>query len=282
MGDVCGVRGGDMRLTIDPRGNLAKASGCIDGSPIGQLVESDGYVLIEQRPGKCIVWLNGACVAPVAEAALYYFMSDSGCPRFALSFVPNRHATKICGSLEAAIRAIADEIGQHRRDHASRFASRPVDLASMASCPPLDLLLTSFAGIIEARGTEGVRDLLSRALQGRYLVVEHRARSDSFVLREIGSGYSGFEPDWSKRAAGRLLEEQPDVHYARWLAQTYRQALALARPVAQEVDAAIFRSDHGRRRFAYRRLLLPFVGDGDQQCLLSASVADPSVDLGIN
>jgi hypothetical protein len=196
--------------------------------------------------------------------------------------VPDRHATKICGSLEAAIRAIADEVGQYRRDHLSRFAFRPVDLVSVSSCPPLDLLLTNFASIVEARGMDGVRDLLSRALHDRYLIVEHRARSDSFVLREVGSGYSGFDPDWSKRAAGRSLEEQADVHYARWLAQTYRQVLALARPVAQEVDAAIFRPDHGRRRFAYRRLLLPFVGDGEQQCLLSASVADPSVDLGIN
>lgn len=271
-----------MRFTIDPMGNLAKASGCIDGIPIWQLVEGEGHILAEQRPGKCIIWLNGARVTPVAEAALYYFMSDTGCTRFALSFMPDRRATKICGSLEAAIRAVADEVGQHRRNHASRFAFRPVDIASVSSCPPLEMLLTNFASISEPRGIDGLRHVLSRALHGRYLIVEHRARSDSFVLREIGSGYSGFEPTWSKSAAGRLLEEQPDVHYARWLAQTYREALALARPVAQEVDAAIFRSDHGRRRFAYRRLLLPFVGDGEQQCLLSASVADPTVDLGIN
>jgi hypothetical protein len=75
---------GHMRFTIDPSGNLAKASGWIDGKPIAQLVERDGYILIEQRPGKCIVWLNGAHIAPVAEAALYYFMSDSGCPTVCL------------------------------------------------------------------------------------------------------------------------------------------------------------------------------------------------------
>ena len=279
---LCRSRGGHMRFTIDPSGNLTKATGSIECPPIRQLVERDGYVLVEQRIGKCIVWLNSGLVTGVAEAALYYLMGDIGCVRFALSFVPQQQATKICGSLEAAIRAIADEVARHRRSHTSRFACRPVDIASVAACPPLDVLLSSFVDIVKTRGLDGVQQLLSQARHDRYLVVEHRARSDCFVLRAIGSGYSGFEPKWSKSAAGRLLEEQPDIYYASWLAQTYRQALALEQPVAQEVDAAIFRPDHGRRRFAYRRLLLPFVGDGEQQCLLSASVADPTVDLGIN
>jgi hypothetical protein len=41
----------------------------------------------------------------------------------------------------------------------------------------------------------------------------------------------------------------------------------------------IYRPRYGRRRFTYRRLMLPFATVDGRQLVLSTSVADPSIDL---
>ena len=271
-----------MRFIVDHIGNLVQATGSSGAARTDRLLENEGCVLIEQRRGRYIISLNGARIQPVTEAALYYFMAGSGSAQFVVSFLPDLSPVRIYASRGAAIKAIADEISQHRRGHASRFAFRPMDIASLSSSPHLQLLLDNFAAVMRAQGLAGMRDYLACLRHDRYLIVEHRPRAGTLVIQEVGSGYAAFDPGWSRRAAGRVIEEQADVHYGRWLEQTYGQVLALGQPAAQEVDAAIFRPGYGRRRFAYRRLLLPFTGVGEQQCLLSVSVLDPAIDLGIN
>lgn len=267
-----------MRVTIDPTGQLVEARGSVGATAAAELIES-GHILIDAKDLRCFVWLNGACVSPLFEAALYYFICDCPCTRFAVYFTPDRKAARIFGSREAAIRAIGDELVRFRRALTIGFASRPVKLSSLSTGSPLQQLLESFSGSVATNGLPGIRQFLTRVLHNRYLVVEHQPLTGSLVLREVGLGYSGFDPNWSRTAAGRRLEEQADIYYGRWLAQSYREVLARQQPTAHEVDAAIFTVEQGRRRFAYRRLLLPFADNKGNQCLLSASVTDPAIDL---
>jgi len=75
------------------------------------------------------------------------------------------------------------------------------------------------------------------------------------------------------------LDEQPDVDYGTWLSRAYLGVLARKKARTEEVDAIVYRPRYGRRRFTYRRLMLPFATSDGRQLVLSTSIADPSIDL---
>jgi hypothetical protein len=113
-------------------------------------------------------------------------------------------------------------------------------------------------------------------------LVERVGREDTLLIRAIGSGYRAFDISWSAKSVGMPVDEQPDVDYGTWLSRGYLGVLARKQAQADEVDAIIYRPRYGRRRFTYRRLMLPFAIANGRQLVLSTSVADPSIDLRLD
>ena len=279
-----------MRVLIDPEGIIVDADrlmrrleGLPNGVPVlNYVVETIGLVCLETIEKGCRVYLHPKKIQSAMEAALYRTLLEQQPQRVLVSYAIGAGQHRIYASAAEAIAGIASVLWEHRPQRASRFANRPVDLATLRRFPSLQHLLDAY------RASEGSVDLLQRqevfadVLQGRFLIVERRGRDDTLLIRAIGLGYRAFDTSWLAKAAGLPLDEQPDVDYGTWLAKGYLGVLAGRQAQAEEVDAIIYRPRYGRRRFTYRRLMLPFATADGRQLVLSTSVTDPSIDLSLD
>ena len=279
-----------MRVLIDPEGTIVDADRLtrrLEGLPnsvpvLNYVVETIGLVWLETIEKGCLVYLHPKKIQSAMEAALYRTLLEQQPQRVLVSYAIGAGQHKIYASAAEAIAGIASVLWEHRPQRSSRFARRSVDLATLRRFPSLQHLLDAY------RANEGSVDLLQRqdlladVLQGRFLIVERLGRDDTLLIRAIGSGYRAFDTTWSAKSAGMPLDEQPDVDYGTWLGKSYLGVLARKQAQADEVDAIIYRPRYGRRRFTYRRLMLPFTTADGRQLVLSTSVADPSIDLRLD
>lgn len=65
------------------------------------------------------------------------------------------------------------------------------------------------------------------------------------------------------------------------MATPYRQVLSTGEPSLDDVDAVITWPQQPRIGYRYRRLVLPFEGNGDSTLLLGVTLVDPNIDLRI-
>ena len=279
-----------MRVLIDPEGTIVDADRLtrrLEGLPnsvavLNYVVETIGLVWLETIEKGCLVYLHPKKIQPAMEAALYRTLLEQQPQRVLVSYAIGAGQHKIYASAAEAIAGIASVLWEQRPQRSSRFASRPVDLATLKRFPSLQRLLDAY------RASEGSVDLLQRqevlvnVLQSRFLIAERVGREDILLVRAVGSGYRAFDTSWSAKSAGLPLDEQPDVDYGTWLAKGYLGVLARKQAQAEEVDAIIYRPRYGRRRFTYRRLMLPFATADGRQLVLSTSVTDPSIDLRLD
>ncbi len=129
---------------------------------------------------------------------------------------------------------------------------------------------------------ERLAPLLERALNGRFVLVEAPPDSPSLVIKDIGSGLRKPAHHWLSRSIGNRVEDQPDYAYGKWVAGSYRDVLTQGRsPTCGNVDAVISFPQEARQSFRYRRLLLPFIGDGKPDIMLCASLVDPDINLRV-
>ncbi len=279
-----------MRVLIDPEGTIVDADRLtrrLEGLPnsvavLNYVVETIGLVWLEAIERGCLVYLHPKKIRPAMEAALYRTLLEQEPQRVLVSYAIGTGQHRIYASAAEAIAGIASVLWEQRPQRSSRFASRPVDLATLNRFPSLQYVLDAY------RASEGSIDLLQRqellvnVLQGRFLIAERFGREDTLLIRAIGSGYRAFDTSWSINSAGLPLDEQPDVDYGTWLAKSYLRVLARKKARTEEVDAIIYRPRYGRRRFTYRRLMLPFATSDGRQLVLSTSIADPSIDLRLD
>jgi hypothetical protein len=276
-----------MRVLIDPEGTIVDADWFtrrLEGLPnsvavLNYVVETIGLVWFETIEKGCRIYLHPKKIQPAMEAALYRTLLEQQPQRVLVSYAIGAGQHKIYASAAEAIAGIASVLWEQRPQRSSRFASRPVDLATLKGFPSLQHLLDAY------RASEGSidllqqQDLLANELQSRFLIVERVGREDTLLVRAVGSGYRAFDTNWSAKSVGMPLDEQPDVDYGTWLARGYLGVLARKQAQTEEVDAIIYRPRYGRRRFTYRRLMLPFASANGRQLVLSTSVTDPSIDL---
>ncbi len=279
-----------MRVLIDPEGTIVDADRLtrrLEGLPnsvavLNYVVETIGLVWLETIEKGCRIYLHPQKIQSAMEAALYRTLLEQQPQRVLVSYAIGAGQHKIYASAAEAIAGIASVLWEQRPQRSSRFASRPVDLATLKGFPSLQHLLDAY------RASEGSIDLLQRqdllanVLQSRFLIVERVGREDTLLIRAIGSGYRAFDTNWSAKSVGMPLDEQPDVDYGTWLSRGYLGVLARKKAQAEEVDAIIYRPRYGRRRFTYRRLMLPFATADGRQLVLSTSVSDPSIDLRLD
>jgi hypothetical protein len=239
-----------------------------------------GYAWVDQSGVGYQVRLHPSKMGPKAEAALYFFLLEGRPERVlvTLSF------SEMCqhwlyGSAADAVQGITRAIVAERQKGSRRFHSRSADPAALRGFPSLQHLLDLYRSDRSLFNPSKLQRLFPVMRESRFLLVERVERKDVLLLRSVGNGYQAFDSKWSTSSAGLRLEEQPDVDYGTWLTHGYLAAIDGEAPKTEEVDAIIYRPRQGRRRFTYRRLMLPFSGDGGRQFLLSASMPDLSVDL---
>ena len=247
---------------------------------VSYVVDTMGFVWIDKGSSGCKVRLKPASIAPETEAALYFALLEGTTTRVLISWTRGKIVDhSLYPTADDAVSAISRAINSERRQRPRRFSQRSTSLGGLSGYPSLQRLLDHYRISNGVSDHTALQDLLPTMAEARYLLVERRARGDVLLIRGVGSGYSAFDSKWSTRSHGLRLEEQPDAEYGCWLATNYLDAMRECVPRSDEVDATIYHPRLGRRRFTYRRLMLPYAARGDRQFLLSASMPDPSVDL---
>jgi hypothetical protein len=279
-----------MRVVIDPEGTIIDADWftrrlrCLPNSVsvLNYVVGTIGFVWFETTQKGCRIYLCPPKIQPAMEAALYRTLLEQQPSRVLVWFGTGAGQCRIYASASKAIAGIAIVIWGLRRERSNRFVSRPVNFATLKEFPSLQHLLDVYRASERSIDLLQQREFLGNLLHSRYLIAEGFGGDDILRIRSVGSGYRAFDTSWSTKSAGTRLDEQPDVDYGMWLAISYRRALAEMQAQLEEVEAIIYRPRHGRRRFAYRRLMLPFATADGRELVLSASVTDTSINLGVD
>jgi hypothetical protein len=264
---------------------LARRLGALppDVDFVNYVVNTMAFAWLDARELGFQVRLQPTKIAPQTEAALYFILLERRPERVLVSLSLGEACNhKMYASGAEAVQGITSAIAAERQKRSRRFRSRSADFSALRGFPSLQRLLDLYQSSNARLDPVRLEALLSPMLESRFLLAERIQRDDVLLITAVGNGYRAFDNRWFIRSAGLRLEEQPDVDYGIWLAKGYRAVLDGKAPQTEEVDAVIYRPRRGRRRFTYRRLMLPFSGAGGRQFLLSTSMPDPSIDLSVH
>ena len=123
--------------------------------------------------------------------------------------------------------------------------------------------------------------LLPPSLTERAIVLEASQSNTRLIIRHLGRGFRIFDTRWIQKAPGQDFEEQPDLRYGRWAAESYRMALQARMPIADDVDAIVDNPyAQSRNRSLYRRIIVPIPRRDGSTLLLGCSTLDSTIHLG--
>jgi hypothetical protein len=212
-----------------------------------------------------------------ALAQLVYLLSDARETRVVLSYFHLRWCHEIVSSTERAVARILALVDVVKVSSSNAVLAQPVELAALRG--PLHDLVQHWKRRLSWRDFAQFVDRACEYADGRYVLLEHDRDRHAFVFRDFGAGL----PEWGKHCLsanrGRLLDDLPDDQFGRACTLAYGDALDKFSPMLQAVDANISWPKYGTLRSCYWRLMLPVTDPAGRIWLLSASRADPAIDL---
>jgi hypothetical protein len=240
-----------------------------------------GFVTIKEMGGSLRISLRPKVVSPIAFSALLYWLHDRVVDRVLISFLDREWSHEMLPSRQDAVRKLMSRVdfGQASRD--GDFLQEALPLESLSSSSPLKGVLDFWSASGGKFDRERLTPLLQRALNGRFVLVEASPDRPSLVIKDVGGGLSKPAEYWLARSIGNRVEDQPDYDYGKWIANFYRQVITTGTPSLGDVDAVINWPQQARRSFRYRRLVVPFNGEGNSTMLLGASLVDPGINLRV-
>lgn len=244
-------------------------------------VRNLGYVAVKELNGSLRISLRPAVVSPIAFSAVLYWLYDRPADRVLISFLEGEWAHEMLRSRKDAVRSLMArvEFGKGTRD--GDFLQQNLPLDSLPQSSPLKSVLELWSASGGKFDRERLMPLLERALKGRFVLAQAVSDRPSLIIKDIGSGLRRPAQHWLARSIGNRVEDQPDYAYGKWVAGTYRDVLNKRVPDLGDVDAVISFPHEARQSFRYRRLLLPFIGEGDVEMILCASLVDPTINLRV-
>lgn len=240
-----------------------------------------GFVAAKEMGGSMRVSLRPAVVSPIAFGALLYWLHDRDADRVLISFFDRAWSHEMLPSRAEAVRRLLAcvDFGVGNRDN--DFLSRELPVESLPDTSPLRAVLAMWSESNGRFNRDQLTPFLERALNGRYVLVEASPVNSALLLKDVGGGLSKPAEYWLARSIGNRVEDQPDYDYGKWIAKFYREVIASGRPSLSDVDAVIKWPEHSRQSFRYRRLVLPYKGEGSSTVLLGASLVEPTINLRV-
>jgi hypothetical protein len=241
-------------------------------APVGARMSAASSVRVRIRP---------QTASPVAFAALMYWLGDSCATRILVSSYQDHWTHALYGDLiEAKARLIAF-MRPSLADRAGDFLSRHTDPDRVDNRDPLIKLVRLAAEYDAPLSLPRIQPILDHGLQGRYTYVSAASDLKHLIIKTVGSGFAKEATYWLQRSIGTRLEDQPDQAFGAWVADAYRETMRSGRPAIDDVDVIVAWPTDGRRRYTYRRLLVPIKAPGDAFGVLCATLQDRSIDLRV-
>jgi hypothetical protein len=240
-----------------------------------------GFVAAKELRGSLRVSLRPAVVSPIAFTALLYWLHDRTADRVLVSFFDRVWSHEMLRSRADAVKRLLARVDFAIGGRESDFLHQELPLESLVEASPLKRLLTLWSEASGVFDHERLAPILSGTLKERFVLVESSPARSALVLKGVGGGLSKPADHWLARSVGHRVEDQPDYDYGKWIAKYYRKVIASGEPSLSDVDAVIKWPEHSRQSFRYRRLVLPFKGEGSSTMLLGASLVDTSINLRV-
>jgi hypothetical protein len=244
-------------------------------------VRNLGYVAVSETETMARIRMRPSIVSPVAFSALLYWLHDRPKDRFVISFLESEWSHEVLGGRDDVIRRLLQRIEARSNEREGDFLQVPRPLHLLSGSSPLRAMLSIWSDSGGKYDRERLHPLLEKALDGRFVVAEAKEDRSELVIKDIGSGLRKPAQHWLSRSIGLRVEDQPDYAYGKWVAGSYRDVLRKREPDLGDVDAVIAFPQAARQSFRYRRLLLPFVGDGTSNIVLCTSLVDPDINLRV-
>jgi hypothetical protein len=244
-------------------------------------VRNLGYIGVQSNSRVPRIRLRPAVVQPRALISLFYWLADRKCECSAISWLDKVWIDEIIPG-SANLRRRLCELCDHSRPLTDRrLLSCALPLSALIFGTPLRVVYDAWSVSRELTDVEAAADYLDQLCDGRYTITTPSADAARMIILKIGGGYKSYASPYLRHAVGTFLEDGPDIHYGRWVANAHRGVHFSAMPSFDDVDATIDRPRRGPHRVRYRRLILPFAGAGGERVLVTASSLAESVDLRI-
>jgi hypothetical protein len=243
-------------------------------------IKNLGFVAVKQGDSSLQVWLRPTHVAPIALAAVLFWLAEQKTARTGVScYGDHGWSHAIHGSIQAAIQAIVAAVNSAHAQRQDAVRSLRQEPDRLPNSSPLRASLEHWVASLGQLPRGELERVTGQVVDSRYIVLHAPSWSPRIVIREVGQGMPECAKQWLSRAIGMRLEDQPDTAYGGVCADAYRQAKDRGQPILDDVDAFVEWPGFGRQRRRYRRLILPFQGAGGDVYLLGTSLEDPRIDL---
>lgn len=246
-----------------------------DHDPLGHVVRKLGFVLIVDRPGFVRLRLRPLLVSTRAVATLLYWLAERRPARGAIAWFDDGWHDEVCGGLRQLYRRLTALFQDSTEVPAPEsYLATPRSLDAVLD-PPGHLC----APLLETWLSGSREDLIASAqrlgLWQRAMVAVRDPAEGSFWFRHSGGALRIYGSEWSARAAGLRLREQPDRAYGRWIEQCCAAVDESEKARVELVHASVIGMDGQTRRWRYERLMLPFVAADGRRAVMSVSAGDP-------
>ena len=247
------------------------------------VVKNMGFIAIHSYGRSCEIRLRPQVVNATAFAALRVWMAERAYERivtacFDADWNYGLHATQ-----QKALAKLETIISSARGVRPGDYLVRSLLKEELPRTTPLHQalhsLIENWPMLSQSVHQDGLSNIITQSLQGRYHLIDADADNHRMIFREIGDGFVSYTAEWAMQAIGKPISEQDDRAYGQWVESVYRQVLATGLPAVADVDVVVTTSKLGRTRLRYKRVLLPARTLGGGMWLLNSSIIDPSIDL---
>lgn len=246
------------------------------------LVRNLGFISVRIDDRSCAIKASPSRLSFRSFAALSDLLLEEKTDRVSFSLFDGDWQHLILPNHSAALGLLLQSASRNGEIKVGRFRSRTRSVESLAANHPLMALFEVWQQNSGYFDLDTYPQIINEEIDRRFVIIEQKPDSSQLIFSRIGEGFAMYDKEWATRLMGYPVENQPDVHYAKWIANFWRLALIGGKPTLHDVDANITNPlENTKRHVKYSRLTLPVAGSDGVTRLLSASLIDPSLDLHI-
>ncbi|MGI9426588.1 MAG: hypothetical protein ACR2PA_25650 [Hyphomicrobiaceae bacterium] len=208
---------------------------------------------------------------------------DTSIRRVGLSWYTGQWQHEILIGRDAAMKRLMQLMSTHHSRALGRFLSEPRAVEGIPQTHPHTKLLQLWraqAGSFQwAKDFEYIHDITD----GKFMLVQWSSGAPKLVFAAIGKGSEVYQDrGWIDTFSGKRVEDQPDMRFGSWIANSYREALLANEPRVSDIDVIVSDPKHGNEKhLTYSRLTLPVQSTNGNLQLLSASCPSGDIDLRV-